>query len=240
MHRILFVSAVTLAAAVICGPAAVAEQWVSKKVGSWLVQSAKDPITDSERVLAFVDSDEPRGAWLRVSCYQGKPFLAVSLPDVKYQPHDRVAVVLRIDQNVPTKAEYEVIPDTGIVEAGLSRTTFTALSQMVKAAVRVTRETGGERIATFPGRKTKEAMSRVLKACPITSGGEKTPVQYDPQKPLFDPIEPEPTKGKPAGSEVKPTEELTARPAQDQEKPKDAPGAGAAPNQAPSKSDPPK
>lgn len=209
MVRIVIVGLAMLATA----GSAAAERWVVQRIGNWEVKAAKDPISDKEKVLAFVDANDPRGAYLRIACFDDLPSLAISFPDFKFRPKERVAVILRVDRNPPTKAEFGSIPDTGMAETGLTRTTYTALTQMSLAAVKLARETGDTRTATFPARKTKEAMVAMLKACPIETGGKSIPVQYDPSKPLFEPEKADTGTGKDTSEKV-PSASSTAPAAQ--------------------------
>lgn len=158
------------------------------RIGSWFVEIDKDPITDKPNIMAFSDSRDLPGAWIRLDCRSGRAGIIISVPQFKFKAGERAAIVLRIDDAPPIKAEVGTAQDLGIVTAKLSRNTYIALSNAKKIAARVFRESGDSWIMTFPASKTYEALKPMLAACPTASAKEGGPSLYDPSKPIFDPV----------------------------------------------------
>lgn len=159
------------------------------QIGSWSVFEQNDPITDQPRVLAILDN--PReSAWFRVGCERGKALLSVSVR-YRYRPEDRVAVVLRIDEQAPLVSEWTPQAGTGIVWATLSRSTYEMLATAKTVAVQISLKDRGTTVLVFPAVKTQEALRPLIKACPIESAVEKRDARpFNPTAPMFptDPI----------------------------------------------------
>jgi hypothetical protein len=179
----LFLTALTVVSFCNLAPASAGQ----RRVGSWSVEVSKDPITDKPAILAFSDSADLRGAYIRLDCRGDVAAIAIVVTGFKFRPNERAAVVLRIDDLPAIKAEYTTVPDMGMVSAKLSRNTYTAVATAKKIAARVFRESGDSWVMTFPASRTPEALKPMLVACPIASAPEGGPAKYDPSKPILDP-----------------------------------------------------
>jgi hypothetical protein len=155
-----------------------------RQVGSWDVIEEKDPITDQSRVLAVLD-DPSEGAWFRIACERGKPGLSLSIP-YEYQPGDRVAVALRVDEQPPLLAEWTPQIGSGIAWVGLSRGTYAMLATARKVALQISLKDKGTTVLVFPAVKTAEALAPLIKGCPIDATNEKRDAKpFDPTAPIF-------------------------------------------------------
>jgi hypothetical protein len=160
-----------------------------KQIGSWNVYQLKDPIVDQPRVIALIEN-KTDGAWFRIACERGKPWMAVWTRQHRYQDGDRVAVAYKIDNNEPLVAEWGYELGTGIAGIGLSRPTLTALSSAKTIALQLffrSKHSEEPIVVVFNAVKTTEAVRPVLEACPIEKATPKSAAKlFHPYEPVFE------------------------------------------------------
>jgi hypothetical protein len=155
-----------------------------RHVGTWDVIEEKNPITDQPHVLALLLNPRER-SWFRVGCERGKALLSVSVP-YRYQTGDRVAVILRIDGDVPLVAEWTPQVGSGVAWAALSRDTYSKLAVAAEVDIQVSLKDRWTKVFAFPAIRTADALRPIIKACPIENAAEPREAEpYTPARPLF-------------------------------------------------------
>ncbi len=180
--------------------------WADAIIGGWEIEEKKDPITDDPWVIAQTQQSDAHGMWLQIRCESKKPFVILGIADANFPADSKVEVVIRIDRSSPTRSTFVGIGEAGAVGAALSKQTYSKLVTSKTIAFQATR--GNEKwAATFSPAQTPQAMKVVLRACPVSSGGEDIPSPYDPkaqtdgiEKPKVEQASPAPLSGSPADS----------------------------------------
>jgi hypothetical protein len=152
------------------------------RVGSWLVAQVPDPITDQPHIIAILSQQD---VLFRVDCIRGTPILNVEMRD-KYQPGDRVGIVLRVDSLAPLISEWNPEIGTGRAWNGVSRSTYESILKAKKVAIEVILKGRAGVISQFNADRTEDALLPMTKACPVESAKESRGAKsYDPNTPVF-------------------------------------------------------
>jgi len=141
---------------------------VERQIGSWNVLEQKDPITDQPRILASIESKSD-AAVFGFRCERGRAMMHLQIR-YRYQASDRIAVILRVDDNEPIIAEWTPQLGSGIAWVGVSQSTYKAIATAKRISLQLTlrsQHTNGSAVLVFPAVKTAEALRPVIAACPI-------------------------------------------------------------------------
>jgi hypothetical protein len=180
--------------------------WADNVIGGWKIEEKKNPITDIPWVIAQTQQSDASDMWLQIRCEANKPLIVLGISDADFPPKSEVKVMLRIDRLSPTRSMFVALGEAGALSAALSSQTYSKLVTSKTIAFQATR--GDEKwAATFSPAQTAKAMKAVLRACPISSGGEAIPSPFEPKaqsggigKLKADPPSPAPVSGDAAGS----------------------------------------
>jgi hypothetical protein len=155
-----------------------------RHIGSWWVLDEKDPITDQSHVLASLRKPDD-GAWFRIGCERGKPNVAIGVR-YRYRDTDRVAVALRIDNDVALISEWAPQVESGIAWSGISQSTYQRLLTAKTIAAQLFLQGKGTTVLMFPALETEDALRTLVQACPIDSAAEQRGSKpFDPNAPIF-------------------------------------------------------
>jgi hypothetical protein len=180
--------------------------WADALIGGWKIEEKNNPITDNPWVIAQTEQSDANGMWLQIRCESKKPLIVLGIANADFPVDSQVEVVLRIDRLSPTRSMFAGIGEAGALGASLSSQTYSKLVTSKTIAFQATR--GEEQwAAIFSPAQTARAMKAVLRACPISSGGEAVPSSFDPKaqsggigKPKAEPASPTPLLGGAADS----------------------------------------